>query len=126
MKPHLAASMKAGGEGVRTRQDPYGTRNTCVKTDTVAPHPGVVSTSPLGLQLDEATAEGDISTNLGDPDDTSQLESPQFGLHNDYTLSRPKSPNSEMSYPLALHSYTAFAMGCATKPTTEALDNHLD
>ena len=28
--------------------------------------------------------------------------------------------------PLALHSYTAFATGCATKPMTEALDNLLD
>lgn len=80
----------------------------------------------LHKQLDIVMAKGDTNTNLGDHNNTSQLESPQFGSHDNYTLSRPESPDSEMSDLLALHSYTAFATRCVVDQTTEVLDHHLD
>ncbi|SAM84250.1 uncharacterized protein UBRO_20822 [Ustilago bromivora] len=80
----------------------------------------------LHNQLDKATAKGGTSTNPGDPDDTSQLESPQFGSHDDYMLLRPKSPNSKMPDPLALCSYVALATRYTVGPTTEVLDHYFN
>ncbi|KAJ1026654.1 hypothetical protein NDA13_004027 [Ustilago tritici] len=80
----------------------------------------------LNDQLDDATAKGGISTDLDVSNNTSQLKSPQLGLYDNYTLSLPKPPSSNSSDPLALLSFTAFAMRCAVKPATTSLGHYLD
>ncbi|CCF50241.1 uncharacterized protein UHO2_06258 [Ustilago hordei] len=80
----------------------------------------------LHHQLNEATAKGGTSTTPGDPNDTSQLESPQFSSHNDYMLPRPKSLDNKMPDPLTLCSYMALTTRCTIGPTTEALDHYFD
>ncbi|SAM83158.1 uncharacterized protein UBRO_20739 [Ustilago bromivora] len=56
----------------------------------------------------------------------SQLESPQFGPYDKYTLSTPESPSSETSDPLDMLSFTAFAMSCTTKPAMKTLGHYLN
>ncbi|SYW81899.1 uncharacterized protein UHO2_00403 [Ustilago hordei] len=80
----------------------------------------------LHHQLDEAMAKGGTSTNPGDSDNTSQLESLQFGSHDDYTLSRPKSLDSRVPDPLTLCNYTALATRCTVGPMTKVLGNYFD
>ncbi|SOV03424.1 uncharacterized protein UDID_18663 [Ustilago sp. UG-2017a] len=80
----------------------------------------------LNDQLDNVTAKGGISADLYVSNDTSQLESPQLGLYNDYTLSSPEPPSSKSSNLLALLSFTAFATRCAVKPATTSLRHYLD
>ncbi|SOV08667.1 uncharacterized protein UDID_17687 [Ustilago sp. UG-2017a] len=68
----------------------------------------------------------ELRADLDVSNDTSQLKSPQLGLYDNYTLSSLKPPSSESSDPLALLSFTAFAMRCAVKPATTSLGHYLD